>query len=86
MVMIPAETILNAEAEAKDRAAARARDDWQPIETAPKDGTRVLVWHPYWNAASTAQWYGTDWRIVYDLKPFVSQPTHWRPLPAPPRL
>lgn len=57
---------------------------WQPIETAPKDGTRVLLYRPgeqiigywwrgaddeYWNAARGLEFYG---------------PTHWRSLPEPP--
>ncbi len=69
-------------------AAAAERDAcarmWKPIETAPKDGTRVLVWHQNWFAASTAQWYGDWWGLVYEVGPFAYQPTHWMPLPAPP--
>ena len=57
---------------------------WQPIGTAPKDGTRVLVAHPAWEAASTAQWYGDFWSVGYSVPQFKHQPTHWQPLPAPP--
>jgi hypothetical protein len=58
---------------------------WQPIESAPKDGTRVML--------ADAEW--TDigrWRIESQLwmddddagwtDPFW--PTHWMPLPPPP--
>jgi hypothetical protein len=58
--------------------------EWQPIETAPRDGKRVLVWHRHWYAPSTGQWYGDWWGLVYAVGPFASQPTHWMPLPSPP--
>lgn len=60
--------------------------DWQPIETAPKDGTWILTWtqgihhdcSPYlvlrWNKGEWCYEAGHDW---YD-------PTHWTPLPPEP--
>lgn len=30
--------------------------DWQPIETAPKDGTSVLCWAPGWEEPSLLIW------------------------------
>ncbi|MCG8394225.1 MAG: hypothetical protein MI745_14195 [Pseudomonadales bacterium] len=29
---------------------------WQPIETAPKDGTLVFLYHENWNVAYLAHW------------------------------
>lgn len=58
--------------------------DWQPIETAPKDGTEFIVQMPGYNAR--AFWCN-------DLKAWIlSQPMHlerphgataWKPLGAP---
>ena len=61
--------------------------EWQPIETAPKDGTWVLaVWKNNLNSACAARVYGTgSWEI--DADDGVATPTHWMPLPplpAPP--
>jgi hypothetical protein len=66
-------------------AALPMMDGWQPIETAPNDGIRVLLWHSTWQAPSSGQWYGDKWSVGYDLSPFAMQPTHWRPLPPPPK-
>ena len=70
---------------------------WQTIDTAPKDGTVVLVFadqhiamlgriYPH-NSIHTAKWNGEAWIVaVYqDLGPSVSgPPTHWMPLPPIP--
>ena len=60
---------------------------WEKIETAPKDGTRVLVWNKLWEAPATAQFY-TDfvcWKYFYAAPKLLYQPTHWMPLPKPPK-
>jgi len=49
---------------------------WQPIETAPKDGKEILVWCPVVGYAVVRAWNGSGERL--------SEPTHWMPLPGPP--
>lgn len=54
--------------------------EWQPIETAPRDGTWILV---YVNGTVTnAFFYLGHW----DDGDYFSrmEPTHWMPLPEPP--
>ena len=59
---------------------------WQPIATAPKDGTEVILYDPAWTRATTGIWdehagfwcYGDDYW-------FKAKPTHWQPLPEPPK-
>lgn len=57
--------------------------DWQPIETAPKDETRVLLAKKGVHSMHTAFWRGGIWHCG-NLQYFNS-PTHWMPLPEPPK-
>jgi len=62
-------------------------DGWRPIESAPKDGTRILGWSASipsgWQKIHSIRWNQIDgtWR-----EPSFGriEPTHWRPLPTPP--
>lgn len=66
------------------RDAGAVNQAWQPIETAPKDGTNIIGL-TQWGALEI--WYVRDayegeyWQDYSDSEP---DPTHWLPLPAPP--
>ena len=59
---------------------------WQPIETAPKDGTAILVntgyAHDAWQYV-TAHYRNDLW--VACCSSSIVRPTHWMPLPEPPQ-
>lgn len=71
--------------------------EWQPIETAPKDGTEVILWlgHPF-SRIKHARWFdGWEmWIHAEDPTPNENDdmwgtgslvPTHWMPLPERPQ-
>jgi hypothetical protein len=76
--------------EANARLIAAAPSGWQAIETAPKDGTAVLVYQKIDSAhwlITPAYFAGGHWLIVcfHDGNvEYEIAPTHWQPLPAPP--
>jgi hypothetical protein len=55
--------------------------EWQPIETAPKDGRTVLVWVGW---VQTAKWDGDGWADNYEGEE-LPEPTDWMPTPDPPK-
>ena len=59
---------------------------WQPIETAPKDGTSVDLWRGLNGMRLTnAHWSGNRWVWKhYRYHQTDDQITHWMPLPPPP--
>lgn len=63
--------------------------NWQPIETAPKDGTNIIItdgcgcysvvsWANYWAIWLFPGYGDSDNEFYY--------PTHWMPLPEPPEV
>ena len=75
------------------RVALAGREEWQPIETAPKD-VAVLLWGKYWNNKDVfqrplvGQWNPISnpqrWEALGEYR-FGIRPTHWMPLPAAPK-
>ena len=57
--------------------------EWQPIETAPKDGTVVLGWCGPEDECRLMHFYGRRWECPSGAWDSYS-PTHWMPLPPPP--
>lgn len=58
--------------------------NWQPIETAPRDGERILLvinHGPHGDKIWTGLW-ADGWIVSYGKA--EKQPTHWMPLPEPP--
>ena len=59
--------------------------EWQPIETAPKDGTAILA---VWVKSGTPEELSEEPRILrrvwFDGLHTYSEPTHWMPLPDRP--
>lgn len=79
---------MRAALEAAERAA------WEPIETAPRDGTLIMVFLPLLNLHAVARWeeqkYHTKPAPYFDVRGLSTvdsrahAPRYWRPLPAPP--
>jgi hypothetical protein len=69
-----------------------ARPQWQPIATAPQDA-RILIFSPL-GEVFAAQWAKNPWtddvawmvaRLADNDTVIITNPTHWMPLPAPPK-
>lgn len=70
--------------------------EWQPIDTAPKDGTFIILGGGMWGdeelAAAKrvmiARWLNDEWMVCvaeggYSCFPIIG-PTHWMPVPQQP--
>ena len=70
--------------------ALKAEREWRPIETAPKDGTRILLAYKggiqqgYWLDNSDKQWPWSGWKICDQQVPVNSyhKPEAWMPIPS----
>jgi hypothetical protein len=64
-----------------DLLRSRPADPWRPISTAPRDGTRVLLWDEQGVELIGSYRPGSRW---YTDRGDVVKPTGWMPLPPPP--
>ena len=58
---------------------------WQPISTAPKDGTAILIFQK--SATTGSKMRVAFWRndtVPRGWSPSEESPTHWMTLPVPP--
>lgn len=69
-----------------------ASTQWRPIDTAPRDGTRVLLWvPPYGPSTGHYEPARVNWGpnaslwIAASVLNKEAHPTHWMPLPSPPK-
>ena len=69
------------------RQSIACTNGWRPIETAPKDGTKVLLWN---NGGMDIYWWHEN--KYDDIPNWISEtgwtpatPNHWQPLPKPPQ-
>jgi len=59
--------------------------EWQPIETAPKDGTRILGFNENLEVYIPNIYFWDDKWITYFFDEYSTELTHWMPLPKPPK-
>jgi hypothetical protein len=59
---------------------------WQPIETAPKDGTEILVSINFGlHVVCYDDIFSAPWRVFNEVGFNEHVPTHWMPLQAAPK-
>lgn len=59
---------------------------WQPIETAPKDGTHIIIASASNTPPTTVHWFDGGWHLSVNMDGDHSEyvwgrPTHWMPAP-----
>ena len=64
-------------------------NQWQPIETAPKDGSYILAWSGCWRHPFAGRYIGESFVLIDGADIDATQTryfaTHWMPLPDPPK-
>ncbi len=75
----------------------KRENEWRPIETAPRDGRWILLYHSFKDIGGHifAGYYGEHWEddpaggVMLEgwfQTGALMKPTHWQPLPAPPKV
>lgn len=61
--------------------------NWQQIETAPRDGTEILIFTGFcFYVVTYDDRFSAPWRIRDSEGLNDHVPTHWMPLPEPPEV
>ena len=67
--------------------------DWQPIESAPKNGADIFLYNELWEPGGFRNMQVGFWNEILEMWDFDTGlnveeewelPTHWAPLPEPP--
>ena len=63
-------------------------DDWRPIKTAPKDGTRIVLYREGFAESMAIAWYDKEYECPWIPVNGTSfpEPTHWKPCPDVPKV
>lgn len=54
---------------------------WQPIDTAPKDSTEIIIMYHVCKYVDVGFWWDDGW---YCREEKLSDPLYWMPIPPPP--
>lgn len=81
--------LANSQQEVEELRGRVAAGGWSPIESAPKDGTIVLIAYPEYGVGpelrvASAGYYQNGWKGCSTDKDWYFPPSYWQPLPAPP--
>ena len=76
----------------QNAALQNSTTEWQPIETAPKNGTPILIWDGNTQCVARMEFWFTghegSWVCIgasgYECSSNFDSPTHWMPLPERP--
>jgi hypothetical protein len=69
------------------RSLERQIPRWLPIESAPRDGTPIMLAWPFWSDHPVVGWWSAKWNAWESNVNLNHEepPTHWMPLPEPPK-
>jgi len=79
------ETMRSLLAELDRLRSASRQEGWQPIETAPENGTFLVFMPEERTRIQVAKWHPNVKTIGNSFAFDLSEPTHWRPLPNAPQ-
>jgi hypothetical protein len=68
-----------------DAIIASVPGPWLPIETAPKDGTRILAWVEWLDGPQAEAGCFKRGDFYPEYRGYTKMPTLWTPLPAKPK-